>query len=95
VLTDLLPKVDELKGRIYNITNSGSCTWYEFAKEVLKLKGIEDVELVPIASDEIDRAATRPKMSILDNSKLIEMMGKPLPDWQDALSRHLAPILEE
>jgi len=92
VLTDLLPKADELKGEVYNITNSGSCTWYEFAKEVLKLKAIEDVELVAIGSDEIGRAATRPKMSILDNSKLIETIGRPLPGWQDALSRHLAAI---
>jgi len=92
VLADLLAKIDQLKGKIYNITNSGSCTWYEFAKEVLRFKAIDDVELAPIASDQIDRAATRPKMSILDNSKLIETIGKPLPGWQDALSRYLAAV---
>ncbi|MFH1868527.1 MAG: dTDP-4-dehydrorhamnose reductase [Candidatus Omnitrophota bacterium] len=72
-----------------NITNSGSCTWYEFAKEILKLKGIKQASISPCISSAIDRPAKRPKMSVLDNSRFIKLYGKPLPSWQDALSRYL------
>lgn len=72
-----------------NITNTGSCTWYEFAKEILKAKGIKEVSLNSLTSSELNRPAKRPKMSILDNSKFEKLYGKSLPAWQDALQRYL------
>ena len=72
-----------------NVTNSGSCTWYQFAKEIIGIKGIKDINIEPVQSDEVKRAAKRPKMSVLDNTKFNKALGKPLPPWQDALARYI------
>jgi dTDP-4-dehydrorhamnose reductase len=74
---------------VLNITNQGACTWYEFAKEIIKLKGIKGVDIVPIQSSESSRPAKRPGMSILDCSKYKKLINKPLPLWQNALERYL------
>jgi len=74
---------------ILNITNSGSCTWYEYAKEILRAKGIRDVRIEPINTEQSKRPARRPKMSLLDNSKFVDLCGEGLPDWRDALGRYL------
>lgn len=79
-----------LQLKTLNITNSGSCSWYEFAKETLKVKGMGEVILEPATSEEIIRPARRPKMSALDNSGFVKVYGRELPSWQDALHRHCA-----
>jgi dTDP-4-dehydrorhamnose reductase len=51
---------------IYHITNSDSCSWYEFAREIFEIAGIE-VELTPVTTEEFPRPAPRPKFSVLEN----------------------------
>ncbi|MFH0732526.1 MAG: dTDP-4-dehydrorhamnose reductase [Candidatus Omnitrophota bacterium] len=75
--------------RILNVTNSGSCSWYEFAKEIVNQAGKEDIKVIPISSDQLDRPAKRPKMSILDNTLFFKIHGSSLADWKDALTRYL------
>jgi dTDP-4-dehydrorhamnose reductase len=73
---------------IYNITNSGSCSWYEFAKKIISLKKLK-TQILPITSLESRRPAKRPKMSILDNSKLKSTFKLDLRPWSEALSHFL------
>jgi dTDP-4-dehydrorhamnose reductase len=73
---------------MYHATNAGSITWYEFAVEIFRLTGI-DVPIRPISSEQFGAAARRPIYSVLDNAKLSSVIGKKLPDWQDALDRYL------
>jgi len=73
---------------IYNISNSGHCSWYEFAKEIISLKKLE-TQILPISALESKRPATRPKMSILDNSKLKSTFKLELRSWSEALSHFL------
>jgi len=68
---------------IYHGANSGSCTWYEFADEALKLKNIS-CKLIPVPAGRFPRPAQRPKYSILLNTKL-----SPARGWQDALREYL------
>jgi dTDP-4-dehydrorhamnose reductase len=75
--------------KILHVTNSGSCTWYEFAKEILRIKNIENIKIKPIKSDEISLPAKRPAMSVLDNAEYAKITGKALPPWQDALHRYV------
>ena len=76
--------VDEKKATgIYHVTNSGHCTWCEFAQEIFKLKNIL-VKVIPCASAEFPRPAKRPKYSILLNTKLAKI--RP---WQEALKEYL------
>ena len=67
----------------YHITNSGSCSWHDFAKEILALKGLKN-KIVKIASEELKGPARRPRYSILLNNNTTA-----LPDWKDALRRYL------
>jgi len=89
-IAELLLTTHNLQLTTLHITNSGSCTWYDFAKEIIRAKGIKGVNLKPVASDAIKRPAKRPKMSILDNTRFIKASGASLPSWQDALVRYLS-----
>jgi dTDP-4-dehydrorhamnose reductase len=74
---------------IYHITNSGSCTWYEFALEIFRQAGIKGIEVKPITTEEINRLAPRPKNSVLDNLYW-KLQGKdPLRPYQEALRAYL------
>jgi len=75
----------DLKG-IFHITNSGCCTWFEFAKKILDLIG-SPMELLPISSSQSGRAAQRPQNSVLNCAKLKEKTGLIIPHWEDALAR--------
>lgn len=73
---------------IYHGTNAGSCSWHQFACDIVAAAGIE-IEVATMSSAELDRPAHRPDYSILDNSRLAEVRGRPLPSYQDALKRYL------
>lgn len=66
----------------YHLSNNDSCSWYEFAKEILK---DEDIEIVPVDSTQFPQKATRPKHSIMDLSKA-KATGFEIPTWQEALA---------
>ena len=79
----------------YHATNEGGyISWYDFTVEIYKQAGLS-TEVVPVTTAEygISKAA-RPFNSRLDKSKLVEAGFKPLPTWQDALSRYLELLSE-
>ena len=73
---------DAPKG-IYHLSNDNSCSWFEFAQEILKDK---DVTVKPVTSDEFPQKATRPQHSVMDLSKAKEI-GFKIPTWQEALKQ--------
>ena len=70
------------------MTNTGECTWYEFACEILKYADIEAV-VHPVTTEEYPKKAVRPKNSRLAKKKLEKEEFKALPHWRDALKRYL------
>lgn len=66
---------------VYHLSNEGHCSWYEFAKEILK---DEAVEVAPVTSEEYPQKAYRPKHSIMDLSKA-KATGFNIPTWKEAL----------
>lgn len=64
---------------IFHLVNSGSCTWYDFAVEIMRQAGLS-TKVTPITTEEYPTKAVRPKSSILLNTKL-----PPLPAWQEGL----------
>jgi dTDP-4-dehydrorhamnose reductase len=75
----------DLKG-IFHITNSGCCTWFEFAQKILDLTG-SSMKLIPISSSHCGRAAQRPHNSVLNCEKLKKKTGLIMSHWKDALAR--------
>lgn len=67
---------------IYHLSNEESCSWYEFAKEILK---DQEIEIAPVTSEEYPQKATRPKHSVMDLSKT-KNLGFIIPTWKEALS---------
>ena len=76
------------EGGVYHMANEGSCTWHQFACDIVAAAGI-DVEVGTMSSTELDRPAKRPAYSILDCSRLAAVRGVALPTYQDALKRYL------
>lgn len=69
-------------------TNSGDCTWFEFACEIVKGAGLNTV-IRPTTSDKFVRPAERPKYSVLSPRSLREY-GITMPHWKAALGNYLA-----
>jgi dTDP-4-dehydrorhamnose reductase len=76
---------------IYHCTGKGQCTWYEFAKMIIKLSG-EKCEVKPCTSEEYKTVAQRPKYSSLDNMMLRNTIGDEMRDWKDALKSFIDKI---
>jgi|SRR5271169_1128898 len=72
---------------IVHVTNAGDCSWFEFAREIVKAAGLA-TEVRPISSQQMARPAPRPAYSVL-SAKSLEPYGIAAPTWQDALQRYL------
>lgn len=72
----------------YHAANSGSCTWYEFALEILRIKGL-DKKVLPITTEEIARPARRPAYSVFSCDKLKTDTGFAFRHWKDALAEYM------
>jgi dTDP-4-dehydrorhamnose reductase len=73
---------------IYHGTCEGECSWYEFAKRILALKGI-DKRVIPISTKELKQAAKRPAYSVLENF-MLDLVGLNFfRTWEEALEEYL------
>ena len=72
---------------VYNATNIGYTTWYEFTKKIYELKNI-NCKVKPVTSEEFVRPAKRPLNSQMSKDKLIKN-GIIIPTYEEALKRYL------
>lgn len=72
----------------YHISNTGWCSWFQFAKEVIKDAG-EDVEITSVTTEEFPRPTKRPKFSPLDCTKFEKAAGYKMRPWQEALKDYV------
>ncbi len=73
---------------IVHVTNSGNCTWYDFATEIIRESGLP-TKVKPVTTSEFPRPAKRPAYSVLSPDSL-HTYKIHMPEWQDALRRYLA-----
>lgn len=76
---------------VYHITNSGSCSWFEFAKLIFKLSNV-DVDVKPVTAKEFARPAKRPSYSVLSNEKWKSLGFNPLRSYEEAIDEYLKVI---
>ncbi len=74
---------------LYHITNSGECSRFEFAREIMRQTG-KSVEIVPITSREFGAAARRPAYAVLAMEKFGRLGLPRMRSWNDALAAYLA-----
>lgn len=86
----LVDMIETEKYGHYHATNEGGyISWYDFCVEVYKQYGLE-TKVIPVSTEEYGlNVAARPFNSRLEKKKLAEAGFKPLPPWQDAVSRYL------
>ena len=78
----------------YHATNEGLCSWYEFACEIFRQAGMDEVKVTPVDSDGFPAKAKRPSNSRMSKEKLTENGFERLPSWQNALERYLKALKE-
>lgn len=73
---------------LYNATAGGSCTWFEFAKDIFAVAGIS-VNVHVASPDEFPAKVPRPKYSVLENRALKLRGLDTFRPWQDGLRDYL------
>jgi dTDP-4-dehydrorhamnose reductase len=77
---------------VYHVTNGGSCSWYEFTREILRLTGADTKCVSRISSEELGRRARRPAYSVLENAAWKAAGLPPLRPWPEALADMLVAL---
>jgi dTDP-4-dehydrorhamnose reductase len=83
----ILELIQSEKYGIYHVSNSGHCSWYEFAKAIFEEAGIE-VKVNPCTTKDFPRLAPRPAYSVLEHMALRLNGFKEMPNWRDSLKRY-------
>ena len=72
------------KHNCYHFANQGSTTWFQWAQEIIRFKGLQTT-VVPITTQDYPTPAQRPKNSILSTQKIENTLPLSIPSWQTAL----------
>lgn len=81
---------------IYNYSNEGQCSWYEFAKEIVAAAQLANkvtptkaslAKVLPILTKEYPTPARRPYYSVLDKTKIKQALNIEIPHWQDSFKK--------
>lgn len=87
-ILEILPKIKNEKVEIYNYSNEGVLSWYDFAKEIMRMAKL-DCKINPIETKEYPTPATRPHYSLLNKSKIKKEFDITIPYWKDSLDECL------
>lgn len=86
VILNILPAIQNEKPEIYHYSNEGVASWYDFAKEIMKLSRL-NCSIKPIESKDFPTLAPRPYYSVLNKQKIKEKFHIEIPYWKDSLER--------
>lgn len=76
---------------IYNYSNEGAISWYDFAKTIMELQGL-DCKIMPVQSHEFPTKAPRPYYSLLNKARIKKDMEIEIPYWKDSLRKCLTEL---
>jgi dTDP-4-dehydrorhamnose reductase len=86
-----IPKIKNTTTEIFHYSNKGSCSWFTFAKEIVKISNIKCI-VEPIEAINFKTKAKRPKYSLLDTNKIQNTFGIDIPNWQDSLKECICEL---
>ena len=92
-ILEILPKIDNVNVEIYNYSNEGVLSWYDFAKEIMHMAKLK-CEVNPIETKEYPTPATRPHYSLLNKAKIKKTFNITIPYWKDSLDQCLKKLGE-
>ena len=80
--------------QVYHYSNVGEISWYEFAKEIFELAGIQ-CSVSPITTEQYPTPAKRPKNTLMNKDKIVETFGVNIPDWKESLNTCMTILKEQ
>jgi dTDP-4-dehydrorhamnose reductase len=93
-ILEIIPQVANDTVEIYHYSNEGVCSWYDFAKAIFELSGVE-CSVMPIETTAYPTPATRPHYSLLNKRKIKDDFGIKIPYWKDSLDACLRKMGEK
>lgn len=93
VAEEIVDLIDADAQGTFHVVNDGSCTWFEFAREVFAAAGLKP-SLEPIPTAEYPTPARRPAYSVLATDRMVAVRGRPLRHWRVAVRAYLAELGE-
>lgn len=82
------------KSGIYNYSDEGVCSWFDFAKAVASFSGHDGCDVQPCHTDEFPSKVKRPAYSVLDKTKIKKVFGISVPYWTDGVMRCLSVFVD-
>lgn len=83
---------DDLTYGIFNYSNEGECSWFEFAQKIKEFSN-STIEINPVPTSAYPTKAKRPAYSLLDKSKINEVYQLDIPTWEDSLKEELKHLI--
>jgi dTDP-4-dehydrorhamnose reductase len=83
-ILEILPKIKNQVPEIYNYSNEGIASWYDFAKAIFETSNIA-CTVNPLTTEQYPTPAARPHYSVLNKSKIKKEFGISIPYWKDSL----------
>ena len=90
-ILDIIPQVKNNTVAVYNYSNEGVLSWYDFAKEIMRMAKI-DCQINPIETKDYPTPVKRPHYSLLNKSKIKEEFAIVIPYWKDSLDTYLRTL---
>lgn len=84
ILKNQKSKIVNLQSKIFNFSNEGQCSWYDFAKKIFELNNVT-IDLKPIPSSSYPTPAKRPSYSVLDKTKIKHTLDITIKNWEESL----------
>ena len=78
-----------VKPGIFHFSDEGVCSWYDFAKAIHRMAGINRCQVSPLHTEEYPTPASRPHYSVLDKTKIKQTYGIVIPQWEESLQKCL------
>ena len=88
------PDPAKLPAGIYNYSDEGVCSWYDFAKAIHRLAGITGCRIEPVVSAEYPARVTRPFYSVMNKTKIRRTFAVGIPYWEESLQRCVAQLMK-
>ncbi|MDX9901645.1 MAG: dTDP-4-dehydrorhamnose reductase [Aliarcobacter sp.] len=88
VILDIIPQIQNEKVEIYNYSNEGVLSWYDFAKEIMRMAKL-NCKINPIETFQYPTPVKRPHFSLMNKSKIKSTFNIEIPYWKDSLDECL------
>ena len=91
VILQITPRIKKGTKEIFNYSNEGITSWYDFAVKIVELKKL-NCKILPIETKDYPAAAQRPAYSVMDTTKMKKYFDIKITTWQDSLKKCISKL---